>query len=88
MQCKDSAVLTLRCLRLLKIFPQVSLAEFLGLQPQEQNENPSFLGTCASEMTLLMADGTTMSGPPRKPWFSWARRIRGGRDHSCLHGWE
>src|SRR5699024_1862686 len=53
-----------------------SLAEFLRPQPQESNQNPSFPATqgelsrrgkrgppggCASEMTLLMAEGVTFS---------------------------
>ena len=39
--------------------PKKSLAEFLRPQPQESNQNPSFPGTGASEMTLLMAEGVT-----------------------------
>ncbi|HJG86354.1 hypothetical protein, partial [Pseudoflavonifractor capillosus] len=31
-----------------------SLAEFRHPQMTESNENPSFSGTCASKMTLLM----------------------------------
>ena len=42
-----------------KTSPQESLAEFLRPQPQESNEDPSFPGTCASEMTLLAQDGLT-----------------------------
>ena len=40
-------------------FPEESLAEFLRPQPQESNENPSFPGTCASEVTPLTQDGPT-----------------------------
>ena len=39
--------------------PKESLAEFLRPQPQESNENPSFPGTCASEVTPLTQDGPT-----------------------------
>ena len=42
-----------------KTSPQESLAEFLRPQPQESNEDPSFPGTRASEMTLLAQDGLT-----------------------------
>src|SRR5699024_1806182 len=38
-----------------------SRAELLRPQPQESNENPSFPATYASEMTLLMAEGVTIS---------------------------
>ncbi|MBR1781278.1 MAG: hypothetical protein IJ751_07760, partial [Oscillospiraceae bacterium] len=35
--------------------------EFRHPQMAEQNHVPSFPGTCASEMTLLMTDGPTFS---------------------------
>ena len=37
------------------------LVQFPRPQPQKLNQNPSFPGTCASEMTLLMAEGVTFS---------------------------
>ncbi|HJG86020.1 hypothetical protein, partial [Pseudoflavonifractor capillosus] len=38
-----------------------SLAEFRHPQMTESNENPSFSGTCASKMTLLMKFLPTIS---------------------------
>ena len=44
-----------------KTFPAGSLAEFRRPQATESDQNSSFPGTCASEMTLLMAGGATIS---------------------------
>src|SRR5699024_2514873 len=54
------------------------LAEFRRPQTAEANQNLSFPGTCASEMTLLMAEGATISQeieslPPCNPSLKSSR---------------
>ncbi len=42
---------------------------------------------CTAETTLLMAEGTTIYGPPRNGVL-WERRNSGGSSHSHGCGWE